>query len=54
MELFENDHSAVNVMVMKDDWKMYLHRVQNGTGAHPNSYPMGTRGFFPGGKADGA
>jgi hypothetical protein len=30
------------------------HRVQNGSGAHPASYPMGTRGFFPGGKAAGA
>jgi hypothetical protein len=30
------------------------HRVQNGSGAHPASYPMGTRGSFPGGKADGA
>jgi hypothetical protein len=28
------------------------HRVQNGSGAHPASYPMGTRGSFPGGKAD--
>jgi hypothetical protein len=27
------------------------HRVQNGSGAHPASYPMGTRGPFPGGKA---
>jgi hypothetical protein len=26
------------------------HRVQNGSGAHPASYPMGTRGSFPGGK----
>jgi hypothetical protein len=25
--------------------------VQNGSGAHPASYPMGTRGSFPGGKA---
>jgi hypothetical protein len=25
------------------------HRVQNGSGAHPASYPMGTRGSFPGG-----
>jgi hypothetical protein len=24
------------------------HRVQNGSGAHPVSYPTGTRGFFPG------
>jgi hypothetical protein len=27
------------------------HRVQNGSGDHPVSYPMGTRGSFPGGKA---
>jgi hypothetical protein len=32
-----------------------LHRrVQNGSGAHPAPYPMGTRGSFPGGKAEGA
>jgi hypothetical protein len=30
------------------------HRVQNGSGAHPASYPMGTRGAFPGSKAAGA
>jgi hypothetical protein len=30
------------------------HRVQNGSGAHPASYPMGIRGYFPGGKAAGA
>jgi hypothetical protein len=29
------------------------HRVQNGSGARPASYPMGTRGSFPGGKATG-
>jgi hypothetical protein len=27
------------------------HRVQNVSGAHPASYPMGTRGSFPRGKA---
>jgi hypothetical protein len=27
------------------------HRVQNGSGAHPASYSMGTRGCSPGGKA---
>jgi hypothetical protein len=27
------------------------HRVQTSSGAHPASYPMGTRGSFPGGKA---
>jgi hypothetical protein len=30
------------------------HRVQNGSGEHPASYPMDTRGSFPGGKAVGA
>jgi hypothetical protein len=30
------------------------HRVQTGSGAHPASYPMGTTGSFPGGKAAGA
>jgi hypothetical protein len=29
-----------------------LHRrVHDGSGVHPASYPMGTRGSFPGGKA---
>jgi hypothetical protein len=30
------------------------HRMQNGSGAHPASYPMGTRGSFSGAKAAGA
>jgi hypothetical protein len=30
------------------------HRVQPGFGAHPASYPMGTRDSFPGSKAAGA
>jgi hypothetical protein len=29
------------------------HRVQNGSGAHPASYPMGIRGSFPGDKVAG-
>jgi hypothetical protein len=29
------------------------HRVQNGSGAHPASYPRGKLGSFPGGKAAG-
>jgi hypothetical protein len=29
------------------------HRVQNGSGAHPASYPMDTGDSFPGGKAAG-
>jgi hypothetical protein len=31
----------------------FHHRVQNGSGAHSPSYPMRTRGSFPGGKAAG-
>jgi len=27
------------------------HHVQTNSGAHSSSYPMGTRGSFPGGKA---
>jgi hypothetical protein len=30
------------------------HRVQNGSGAHPASYPMGTRDSFPEDKEAGA
>jgi hypothetical protein len=30
------------------------HRVQTGTGAHPLSYKMGTRGSFSGDKAAGS
>jgi hypothetical protein len=30
------------------------HSVQNGSEAHPASYPMGTKGSFLGGKAVGA
>jgi hypothetical protein len=29
------------------------HRIRNGFGAHPASYPMGTRDSFPGVKAAG-
>jgi hypothetical protein len=29
------------------------HRVQNSSWVHPASYPMGTRGFFPAGRAAG-
>jgi hypothetical protein len=31
-----------------------LHRVQNGSGAHPASYPMGTGSCLPRDKAAGA
>jgi hypothetical protein len=29
-------------------------RIQNGSGAHPDSYPLATKGSFPGGKGAGA
>jgi hypothetical protein len=32
----------------------FQHRDQNGSGAHPASYPMGTSGSFPESKAAGA
>jgi hypothetical protein len=36
------------------DGNFFLHhRVQHGSGAHPASYPMGTRGSFPGVKRQG-
>jgi hypothetical protein len=36
-------------------WNFSLHhRIHNGSGAHPASYPMGTRCSFPGGKAAGS
>jgi len=43
----------------KNNMKIYFRelkrlRVQTGSGAHPASYPMGTRGSFPRGKAAGA
>jgi hypothetical protein len=28
-------------------------RIQNGSTAHPASFPMGTKGSFPGGKTAG-
>jgi hypothetical protein len=34
--------------------QLIYYRVQTGSGAHLASYPMGTRGSFPGGKAAGA
>jgi hypothetical protein len=34
--------------------KNFLRVIQTGSGAHPASYPMGTGGFFPGGRTAGA
>jgi hypothetical protein len=45
--------SGVQVPAGAGDFTLH-HRLQTGSGAHPVSYPMGTRGSFCGGKAAGA
>jgi hypothetical protein len=45
--------SRVRFLAGAGNFSLY-HRVQNGPGAHPASYPMGTRVSFPGDKAAGA
>jgi len=38
-------------MFTMENYKVFnFNRVQNGSGAHPASYPKGTEGSFPGGK----
>jgi hypothetical protein len=44
--------SRVRFPVGAEDFPFH-HRVQNGSGAHPASYPMGSRGSFPGGERPG-
>jgi hypothetical protein len=60
----QNHDSSVSIVLnyRLDDWGSGVrfpagdgnfslsHHVQDGSGAHPASYPMGTRGSFPGGK----
>jgi hypothetical protein len=49
------DDGGGGVHVPAGAWNFSLHhRFQTGSGAHPASYPMGTRGSFPGGRAAGA
>jgi hypothetical protein len=45
--------SRVQFLVGAGNFSLH-HHVQNGSGAHPASYPMGTRGSFPGDKAAGS
>jgi hypothetical protein len=45
--------SGVRVPAEVGNFSLHYH-AQAGSGAHPASYPMGARGSFPGGKADGA
>jgi hypothetical protein len=48
----DNQGSRVQFLVGAGNFSLH-HHVQNSSGAHPASYPMGTRGSFPGGKAAG-
>jgi hypothetical protein len=45
--------SRVRFPAVAGNFSLY-HRVQTGSWAHPASYPMGTRGYFSGGKVAGA
>jgi hypothetical protein len=45
--------SGVRIPMRAGNFSLH-HRVQDGSMAHPVSYPMGTVGSFPGGKAAGA
>jgi hypothetical protein len=47
------DDRGVGVRVPVGSGFSLLHIVQTGSGAHAASYPMGTGGSFPGGKAAG-
>jgi hypothetical protein len=44
--------SGVRVSLGAGNFSLH-HLVQTGSGAYPTSYPVGTRGSFPGGKAAG-
>jgi hypothetical protein len=48
------DYQGVGVRVPVGQEFLLLHVVQTGSRVHPTSYPMGTNGPFPGGKAAGA
>jgi hypothetical protein len=47
-----HSHCRENLKSYKES--SLLHVVQTDSGTHPASYPMGTGGSFPGGKAAGA
>jgi hypothetical protein len=48
------DDRIIGVQFPAGAGNFFHHRVQTGSGAHSASYPMGTRGSFPGGKAAGS
>jgi hypothetical protein len=52
---FENVYRSVSEFEFRQGQEFsLLYVVQTGSGVHPTSYPMGTGGFLPGGKAAGA
>jgi hypothetical protein len=48
----DDGDSMVRFLAGAENFSVH-HRVQNGSGVHPASYPMGNRGSFPGGKEPG-
>jgi hypothetical protein len=50
----DNRGSRIRFPVGAGNFSLHHRYVQNGSGAHTASYPMGTRGSFPGSKAAGA
>jgi hypothetical protein len=50
----EDRGSRVDFRWGLENFLLLHHHVQNGSGANPPSYAMGTRDSFPGGKAAGA
>jgi hypothetical protein len=48
--VLEDRSSRVRLPAVAGNFSLHR-RVQNGSGIHPASYPMGTRSSFPGGKA---
>jgi hypothetical protein len=45
--------SRIRFLAVSGNFSLH-HHFQNGSGAHPASYPMSTRASFPGDKAAGA
>jgi hypothetical protein len=56
-EYIMNRDSAVSIVTVYgldgQEVGVWMYGLQTGSGAYPASYPMGTGGFFPRGKAAG-
>jgi hypothetical protein len=48
----DDRHFRVRLLAGAGNFSLH-HHIQNSSGAHPASYPMGTRVSFPGGKVAG-